>query len=49
MIFIGRISKGHSPVKMMVELRFFFSGHCLMVVNICTRYHENIRNGIKII
>ena len=35
--------------KMKVEFRFFFSAHRLIVVYICTNFHENILNGIKII
>ena len=31
-----------------MELQFFFSARHLMVVCICTKFHENILNGIKI-
>ena len=31
-----------------MELRFLFSAHRLMVVYICTKFHENILNGIKV-
>ena len=31
-----------------MELRLFFSAHCLMVAYICTKFHENILNGIKL-
>ena len=47
-IFHQNVSKGHNSVKK-VELRFFFSAHCLMVVYICTKFHENILGGIKVI
>ena len=40
MIFIGKVSKGHNSV---------FSAHHLMVVYICTKFHENILEGIKVI
>ena len=29
-----------------MEIRFFFFAHRLMVVYICTKFHENILNGI---
>ena len=32
-----------------MELRFFFPAHPLMVVYICTKFHENILDGIKVI
>ena len=34
---------------MKVELRFLFSAHCLMVVYICTKFHENILEDTKVI
>ena len=48
MIFIAEISKGHNSIKK-VELRLFFSAHHLIVVYICTKFHENILDGIKVI
>ena len=32
-----------------MELQFLFSAHRLMMVYICTKFHENILNGIKVI
>ena len=32
-----------------MELPFFFSAHCLIVVYISTKFHENILGGIKVI
>ena len=32
-----------------VELRFFFSAHCLMMFYIGIKFHENILDGIKVI
>ena len=49
MIFIGKISKGHKSVKNVDGVTIFFSAHCLMMIYICTKFHENIPNGIKII
>ena len=48
-IFIGKISKGHNSVKMWMELRFLISAYPLMMVYICTKSHENILDGIKVI
>ena len=47
-IFIRKISKGHNSIKMYVECRFLFSAHCLIMVYICTKFHENILNGIRV-
>ena len=47
--FHSKISKGHNSVKMYMELRFLFSVHCLMMVYISTKFHENILDGIKVI
>ena len=33
---------------MYVELLFLFSAHRLIMVNICTKFHENILNGIRV-
>ena len=49
MIFIGKISKGHNSIKMYVELWFSFSAHHLIMVYICTKFHEHFLNGIKVI
>ena len=43
MIFVVKFSKGHNPVKnVLVELQFLIFAHCLMVLYICTKFHENI-------
>ena len=49
MIFISIISKGIILLKMYAELWFFFSAIRLMVVYICTKFRENILDGIKVI
>ena len=49
MIVIGKISKGHNSVKIVGGVMFFFSAHCLMMVCICAKFHENILDGIKVI
>ena len=51
-IFIRKNSKRHNSIENVgkEQLRFFFfSAHCLMMVYICTKFHENIHNGIKAI
>ena len=47
-IFIAKLSNGHNSVKHLGELQFFFSAHRLMVDYICTKFHENILDGIKV-
>ena len=49
MIFIGKLSKGHNSVKNVCGVTVLFSAHCLMVVYICSKFHENILDGIKVI
>ena len=46
---MGKISKRHNSKKMMVELRFLFSAHRLIMVYISTKFHEIILNGMKVI
>ena len=48
-MFIGKISKGHTSVKCRWSYGSCFTAYRLMVVYICTNFHENILNGIKII
>ena len=43
-----KISKGHYSAKKK-ELRFLFSTRRLMLLNICTKFHENILDGINVI
>ena len=47
MISIRKIPKGHNSVKNVVECRILFSAHGLMMVHICTKFHENILNSIS--
>ena len=50
MIFIEKFSKGQNSVKKSRwSYVFFFSAHHLSMVYICTNFHENILNGIKVI
>ena len=44
-----KFSKRHNSIKLMLELRFLFSAHCLMMVYIYTKFHEIILNGMKVI
>ena len=34
--------RGIISQKMLVELQFWFCAHCLILVNFCTQFHENI-------
>ena len=49
MFFIGKFSKGHNSVKKVDGLWFLFCAHCLMMFYICTKFDENILDGIKVI
>ena len=41
-------SKGHNSVKkMLVELRSLFSAYRLIILYICTKFHENIQKGFR--
>ena len=48
MIFNQKISKGHNSIKIVSVVTFLFSAPRLMVY-ICTNFHENILDGIKVI
>ena len=41
--------KVHNSAKSVVELQLLFSAQRLMVIYICTKFRENIFDGIKII
>ena len=45
---LGFLFSAHRLMTSM-ELRFFFPAHPLLVVYICTKLHENILDGIKVI
>ena len=42
------MSKAITPKLCNPELRFLRSTRCLMVLNICMKFHENILNGLKL-
>ena len=46
---IEKNSNGHNSVKYVHGVTFFLFAHCLIVDYICTKCHENILNGIKVI
>ena len=48
MIFILIVSKGLNSAKNVDELYFFFSLHHLVTPVICTKFRENILDGIKV-
>ena len=43
------MSKGHNSIKNVGGVTFLFSAHRLMVVCICTKFHEIILNGVKVL
>ena len=45
---MGKISKGHNSIKNVRELRFLFSARRLMLIYICTKFHKNILDGMKV-
>ena len=49
MILIGRFSDGQNSAKNVDGVMVLSSAHRLMVVYICTKIHENILYGIKVI
>ena len=49
MVFHTGNFKGAKFCKNIDEFRFFFYLHHLVTLNICTKYHENILDGIKVI
>ena len=49
MVFIGKKLKGASFRKNVGGVMVPFSAHRLMVVYICTKFHENILDGITVI
>ena len=41
-----RILKGHESIKN--STCFFFSENCLVMLYICTKFHENISKGLRV-
>ena len=39
---------GHNSINNVYGVTIIFSAYCLMVVCICTKFHENILYGIKV-
>ena len=46
---IGKISKGHNSVLNVGGVSVLFCAHRLTAVYICTKFHENILDAIKVI
>ena len=42
------MGKNSNSVKHVCEITVFSSAHCLIMVQNCTKFHENILNGIKV-
>ena len=51
MMQILKVMKGHNYIKSVVKLRYLFSVYYQMMLNICTctKFHENISKGIRVI
>ena len=47
--FSNTFSKGHNSVKRCRCLQLIFSAHPFIMVYTCTKIHENILDGIKVI
>ena len=43
-----QISKGNNYTMYRQELQFLFSAHCLMMLYISMKFHENILKGFKL-
>ena len=46
--FSTKKSKGHNSIKCRWSYVFFFSAHHLIMVFICTKFHEIFLDGIKV-
>ena len=49
MISILIITKGHNFVNIAHRVIFLFSAYRLIMVYICTKFHENISNSCRVI
>ena len=45
--YLWKIQRGIIPSKLKVRSWFFFSAHCLIVLYICTYFHEEILKGFR--
>ena len=48
-IFILKFPRGIVSQKSKLELKFLFSAHRLMMLYICTKFHENIFDACEVI
>ena len=46
---MGKISKGNNSVKNISGVTVLVPAYHLMVIYICTKFHENILDGIEVI
>ena len=46
---IFNVQRAKTPKVCNPELRFLYSAHHLIVLNICVKYHDNILNGFEVI
>ena len=47
-IFILKIPKENISLKKIMTLRFLFSAYCLMKLYICSKFHKNIDDLLKL-
>ena len=47
--YLRKFSKGHNSIKMLAELQFLTSTYYLTMLYICTKFHENIAKGFRVI
>ena len=45
---IVNIQRAITPKAGKLELRFMCSACCLMVLNVCVEFHENMSSGFKV-
>ena len=45
----SQFTKGHNSIKTVMELWYLISAYHLMVLYICTKFHENIAKGFRVI
>ena len=49
MCVIQIIPKGHNSMKKHIVLQFLFSAQCHDSAYVCTKFSENVLNGLKLI
>ena len=42
-------TEGHNNVKKQGELQFLFSAYHVIMLDTCTKFHENMLNGLRVL